>query len=81
MKELRPERVDESLESEITIWRDGRIHAFGITPELVELLAQLPLAEGAGRRLLERLSGREPFPKPEPTQTQTRISAGTEEVE
>ncbi len=43
-KPERPDLVDESAESEITIQPDGRIFAFGITRELVALLETIPRA-------------------------------------
>lgn len=50
-----PGAVDESAESEIVIHADGRVFAFGITREVVEVLASLPSARGAGRRTLDRI--------------------------
>jgi hypothetical protein len=49
------EEVDESAESEVTIFPDGRIYAFGITPTLVELLATIPMKDDRARQLLGRL--------------------------
>jgi hypothetical protein len=56
MKPRRRDLIDESAESEITIQPDGRIFAFGITPQLVEVLATIPMADDRARRLLERLN-------------------------
>jgi hypothetical protein len=50
-----PEAVDESRESEIVIHADGRVFAFGITREVVEVLASLPSSRGPGRRALDRI--------------------------
>lgn len=51
------EAVDESNESEITIFPDGRIYAFGITRPVAALLATLPTSDERTKRLLERIIG------------------------
>jgi hypothetical protein len=55
MKHPRPDLVDLSAESTITIQPDGRIYAFGITRPLVELLAAIPTSDERNRRLLDAL--------------------------
>ena len=57
MKHPRPETIDMSDESMITIQPDGRIYAFGITRGLVEVLAAIPTGDERTRRLLEALTG------------------------
>ena len=59
MKETRPDTIDESAESEITIQPDGRIFAFGITRPVMELLAAIPTSE-ARTRGRSGLPGRPP---------------------
>ncbi len=55
MKHPRPDTIDLSAESTITIQPDGRIYAFGITRPLVELLAAIPTSDERTRRLLDAL--------------------------
>jgi hypothetical protein len=56
-----PGDVDESAESEITIYPDGRVFAFGITRGVAEVLAALPGGDERTRRLLQRIAAaREP---------------------
>jgi hypothetical protein len=50
-----PAAVDESTESEITIDRDGRVFAFGITKSLATVLRTIPMADSRMKRLLERI--------------------------
>jgi len=57
MKHPRPETIDMSDESMITIQPDGRIYAFGITRGLVEVLAAIPTGDERTRRLLGLLTG------------------------
>jgi len=57
MKRARPETIDESAESEITIQPDGRIYAFGITRQIVEVLSAIPSGDEGLRRRLELLAG------------------------
>jgi hypothetical protein len=57
MKHPRAETIDLSAESAITIQPDGRIYAFGITRQLVEVLAAIPTGDERIRRLLAAPSG------------------------
>jgi hypothetical protein len=57
MKHPRPETVDMSDESMITIQPDGRIYAFGITRGLVEVLAAIPTGDERTRRRIGLLTG------------------------
>ena len=57
MKHPRPESIDMSDESMITIQPDGRIYAFGITRGLIEVLAAIPTGDERTRRMLELLTG------------------------
>jgi len=57
MKHPRPETIDLSDESMITIQPDGRIYAFGITRGLAEVLAAIPTGDERTRRLLGHLTG------------------------
>lgn len=57
MKHPRPESIDMSDESMITIQPDGRIYAFGITRGLIEVLAAIPTGDEKTRRLLALLTG------------------------
>jgi hypothetical protein len=50
------ETVDESAESEITIYPDGRVFAFGITAGLASVLATIPTSDRRMKRLLDRIS-------------------------
>lgn len=54
-RNANPGAIDESAESEIVIHPDGRVFAFGITRSVVEVMAALPSARGAGRRALDRI--------------------------
>jgi hypothetical protein len=53
----RPEDLDESAESEITIGPDGRVFAFGITGPLAAVLATISTSDERMNRLLGRISG------------------------
>ena len=72
MKHPRPETIDLSAEGTITIQPDGRIYAFGITREVVEVLAAIPTGDERTRRLLEALSG----PREGPGTTVTAVQKG-----
>jgi len=52
----QPATVDESAQSEITIYPDGRVFAFGITRSLATVLRTIPMADSRTKRLLERIS-------------------------
>ena len=65
MKDIHPEAIDESTESELTFLPDGRVYAFGITRELVAVLATLPTSDPRMREQLARLAGQGSSTNPE----------------
>jgi hypothetical protein len=60
-----PEAVDESAESELILYPDGRVFAFGITRDVAEVLAALSNRdERTGARLRRIVGDRRPGESP-----------------